>query len=85
MWLMSYISSVFSSLNIPSAQASGQAALATSNQQLNQDAQQVANPDNENLDGTLPHLNQDLQLAQAGAAVIRTSNEMLGSLLDAFA
>jgi hypothetical protein len=74
-----------SSLNMPSAQASGQAALATSNLQLNQNAQLVANPDSENLDGSLPYLNQDLQLSEAGAAVIRTSDKMLGSLLDAFA
>jgi hypothetical protein len=79
---MSPISSVFPSV---SALTSGLAALATSNQQFNQDAQQIANPDNQNLINPLLDASQSLLLTEAGAAVIRTSNQMLGTLLDVFA
>jgi len=77
--------SAFPSLSLPSAPNSGRATIALGNQQLNQDAQQIANPDNENLTNPLLDSNQSLLLAQAGAAVIRASNEMLGTLLDIFA
>lgn len=72
-------------MSLPSAFGTGQAAIAAGNQQLNQDAQQIANPANQNLTDPLLDLSQSLLLAQAGAAVIKTSNEMLGTLLDAFA
>jgi len=52
---------------------------------LSQDAAQIANPDNGNLIAPLVDLSQANLLTQAGAAVIRTSNQMLGSLLDTFA
>ena len=82
---MSPISSGFPSVSFPSAQDSGRAALATSSQQLSQDAQQIANPANENLTNPLLDSSQSLLLTQAGADVIRTSNEMLGTLLDVHA
>jgi hypothetical protein len=82
---MSSISSAFPLLSPGSAVNSGLAGIATGNLQLNQDAQQIANPDNDNLIAPLVDLQQSSLLAQAGAAVIRTSNEMLGSLLDVFA
>jgi hypothetical protein len=82
---MSPISPVAASGSLPSAQSSGLAALATSNLRLNQDAQQIANPDNENVTSPLLDLSQAKRLTQAGAAIIRTSNQMLGTLLDMFA
>jgi hypothetical protein len=82
---MSSIGSNLPSVSLPSAQASGLAALATSSQQLSQDAQQIANPANQNATNPLLDLNQSLVLTEAGAAVIRTSNQMLGTLLNVFA
>jgi len=82
---MSPISSFSPSVSLPSALGAGQATIAAGNQQLNQDAQQIANPANEKLTDPLLDLSQSLLLTEAGAAVIRTSNEMLGTLLDAFA
>ena len=82
---MSPISSAFPSVSFPSAQNSGRAALATSSQQLSQDAQQIANPANENFTDPLVDSTQAVPLTEAGAEVIRTSNQMLGSLLDVFA
>jgi hypothetical protein len=82
---MSSISSSLSSVSLPSAVNSGLATIAAGSRQLNQDAQQIANPDNANLTDPLLNLKQSSLLAEAGAAVIRTSNEMLGSLLDVFA
>jgi hypothetical protein len=70
---------------LPSAQSSGLAALAASNRQLNQDAQQIANPDNQNITNPLLDLSQARLLTEAGADVLRTSNQMLGSLFDMFA
>ena len=82
---MSSIGSNLLSVSLPSAQASGLAALATSSRQLSQDAQQIANPAYENATSPLLDLNQSLVLTEAGAAVIRTSNQMLGTLLNVFA
>ncbi|MGO9992216.1 MAG: hypothetical protein ACLPTF_06845 [Steroidobacteraceae bacterium] len=82
---MSPISNAFPSVSLPNAQDSGRAALATSSQQLSQDAQQIANPANENLTNPLLDTSQSLLLTQAGADVIRTSNEMLGTLLNVHA
>lgn len=82
---MSTISSISSSAILPSAQNSGLEAIAAGNQRLSQDAQQVANPDSQNLTAPLVDLNQALVLAQAGANVISTENKMLGTLLDALA
>jgi hypothetical protein len=82
---MSAISSVSPSVSLPSAQYSGRAALAASSQQLSQDAQQIASPGNENVTNPLLFSSQSLLLAQAGADVIGTSNQMMGALLDVFA
>jgi hypothetical protein len=83
---MSPISSIYPPVNPPpSAQNSGLAAIATGNQKLIEDAQQIANPDSPNVTGSLVDLNQALVLTEAGANVISTENKMLGSLLDAFA
>lgn len=82
---MSPISGIASSVSVPPAQNSGLAALATSSQQLSQAAQQVANPTNANFIDPMVAASQSLYLTQAGAAVISTSNEMMGTLLDVFA
>jgi hypothetical protein len=82
---MSSISSSFSTVSLPSAVNSGLATLSAAGQRLNQDAQQIANPANENPTNPLLDLKQSSLSAEAGAAVIRASNEMLGSLLDVFA
>lgn len=82
---MSPISSAFASVTTPNAQDSGLAAIATGNQRLNTDAQQIANPAGQNVTGALVDLNQTLLLAEAGANVISTQNKMLGTLFDAFA
>jgi hypothetical protein len=82
---MSVISSAYPFASLPSAQDSGLAALSTSSQQLSQDAEQIANPDNASLAGPLTGSSQSLLLTQAGADVIRASDQMLGSLLNVFA
>jgi hypothetical protein len=63
---------------------SGLATIAAGTQRLNQDAQQIANPD-ESSTGPLLDLNQASLQSQAGADVLRTANQMLGSLFNAFA
>jgi hypothetical protein len=82
---MSPISNIFPSVNLSNAQDSGLAAIATGNQKLSEDAQQIANPDSPNVTGSLVDLNQALVLAEAGANVISTEKKMLGTLLDALA
>jgi hypothetical protein len=82
---MGPINSTSSSLGLQSAQNSGLAAIAAGSQGLNQDAQQIANPDSPNVTNALVDLNQSLLLAQAGADVISTSNSMLGTFLDVLA
>jgi hypothetical protein len=59
--------------------------IATGNQQLNQDAAQIANAGDQTPINPLVDLSQSSLLAEAGAEVIRASNQMLGTLLDAFA
>ncbi len=83
--LMNPISGVLPPVASPSATSSGLAALASGNQRLTQDAQQIANPNNQDLINPLLDANQSLLLFEAGAAVLKTSNRMLGSLLDVFA
>ena len=61
------------------------AAISAGNQQLSRDAAQITNPENGNPVGPLTDLSQSKVLAEAGAAVIRASNQMLGTLLDTFA
>jgi hypothetical protein len=82
---MNTISGTYSPASLSSAFSSGAATIATGSQQLARDAQQVANPDGQNSTAPLVDLTQSSQLAQAGAAVVRTSNEVLGTLLNAFA
>jgi hypothetical protein len=82
---MSSITSVPSLTGLPSAVGSGSAAIASGSQLLNQDAQQIANPNNQHLLDPLTNLSQANLLAEAGADVIRASNGMLGTLLDIFA
>lgn len=68
-----------------SALNSGAATVAAGVQQLNRDAQQIANPNGQASTKPLLDLNQSSLLSQAGADVLSTSDKMLGSLLDAFA
>jgi hypothetical protein len=82
---MSPISSILSSANLAGAQSNGIAAIAAGNQRLTQDAQQIANPDSQNVAPALVDLNQSRLLTEAGANVISTENKMLGTLLDSFA
>ncbi len=82
---MSPITGVLPPVSLPAAQDSGLLSMATSSQQLNQEAQQIANPDNQNVLNPLLDASQSLLLFEAGAAVIKASNRMLGSLLDVFA
>jgi len=82
---MSPISSILFSANPAGAQSNGLAAIATGNQKLSQDAQQIANPDSQNVTSALLDLNQSRVLTAAGANVISTENKMLGALLDSFA
>jgi hypothetical protein len=79
------ISAAFPSSSLPSAQNNGLEAIATATQRLNQDAQQIANPEDQSLVSPLLDSSQSLLLAQAGAQVIRTSNQTIGTLLDIFA
>jgi hypothetical protein len=79
---MSTINSVNSSIS--AAIYSGLSTVSGGSQRLAQDAQQIANPDAD-ATGSLLDLPQASTQAQAGADVIRTSNQTLGSLLNAFA
>jgi hypothetical protein len=72
-------------VNLYSAFNSGVSTVAAGAQNLERDAQQIANPDGPDSTDSLLNLNQSSQLSQAGADVIRTSNQMLGTLLNAFA
>jgi hypothetical protein len=82
---MSPLSSALTTVSLPSTQYSGLAALTTSSQQLSQDAQQIASPATENLTNPLLNSSQSLLLTEAGAEVVRTSNQMIGALLNVFA
>jgi hypothetical protein len=82
---MTPISTAFPPASLPSAQDSGLAAIATAAQRLNQDAQQIANPADQSVTTPLLDSSQSLLLAQAGAQVIRTSDQTIGTLLDIFA
>ena len=70
--------------SVAAAVNSGLSTVSAGALRLNQDAQQIANPD-QSATGPLVDLGQASIEAQAGADVIRTSNQMLGSLLNAFA
>jgi hypothetical protein len=80
---MTSINSAFPSFS-PAAANSGLATISAGFQQVTQDAQQIANPDQSSTNALLD-LSQASLLSQAGADVIRASDNMLGSLFDAFA
>jgi hypothetical protein len=82
---MGPISSIALPSSLPSAQSSGLSAIASSSRRLDQDAQQIADPNGHNVTDSVLDLSQALLSAQAGADVISTSNNMLGTLLDIFA
>lgn len=82
---MSPISSTSASAALASAANNGVSAISNGSRQLDQDAQQIANPNSPDVTSALVDTTQSLQLAQAGADVISASNEMLGTLLDVFA
>lgn len=68
--------------------ANGLAAITTGRSQLDQEAQQLANPDNsESAAATRALLDtqQSLQITQAGANIVSTSDQMMGTLLNIFA
>lgn len=82
---MSSIDSAISYVSLSSATNSGLATIANGSQLLNQAAEQIADPANQNLTGPLASLDQSSMLAEAGAEVISAANQMLGTLLDVFA
>lgn len=82
---MSPISNLFPAASQFNAQDGGLAAIAAGNLKLSGDAQQIANPDSQSVTAPLVDLNQALLLTEAGAQVIGTESQMLGTLLDAFA
>jgi hypothetical protein len=72
---------------LPSFPATGSAlaAMSTAQQELSQDASQIANPDNPPSTQALTNLQQSSALNGAAADVIDTSNQMMGTLLNVFA
>jgi hypothetical protein len=72
---------------LPSLPATGSAlaAISTAQQELSQDASQIANPDNAPSTQALTNLQQSSALNGAAADVIDTSNQMMGTLLNVFA
>lgn len=82
---MSPISSISPAGGGASALASGAALIGTASAELNQDAFAIANPDAADLTAPLADLSQSTLAAEAGAAVIKAADNMLGSLLDVFA
>jgi len=82
---MNSINSISASAALSGAANSGVAAIATGSNRLNQEAQQIADPNSPSLATALVNTAQSLQIAQAGADVISTSNDMLGTLLNTFA
>ena len=79
---MNTISSALPSLP---ATSSGLSALSTAQQELSQDASQIANPDNPPSTQALTNLQQSSALNGAAADVIDTANRMMGTLLNVFA
>jgi hypothetical protein len=72
---------------LPSLPATGSAlaGLSTAQQELSQDASQIANPDSPPATQSLLNLQQSSALNGAAADVIDTSNQMMGTLLNVFA
>ena len=82
---MSPISGIAPSGVLPSAAGSGLAAIAAGTRQLDQDAEQIATSTDGVPVAPLADLKQASLTAEAGAAVLRASDKMLGTLLDMFA
>ena len=82
---MNPISSISTSAALSSAADSGVAAISTGSRRMDQESQQISDPNSPDVTPALLNTTQSLQIAQAGADVISTSNEMLGTLLDIFA
>jgi hypothetical protein len=77
--------SALPSFNLPSALTSAQSGLANSGQRLAEDAQQIANPDSSSVTAALVDSTQTLLQAQAAAAILKTADQLTGTLLDTFA
>lgn len=82
---MSPFSSISPAGGGASALASGTALIGTAGAELNQDALEIATPDAADLTAPLLDLNQSQLMAEAGAAVVKAADGMLGTLLDVFA
>jgi membrane protease subunit (stomatin/prohibitin family) len=74
-----------STAGLTSALQNGLGLIDSASAQLNQDAAEIANPAAPDLTAPLLDLNQSKFMAEAGAAVVRASDRMLGSILDVFA
>jgi hypothetical protein len=68
-----------------SSVSSGLAAISYGTARLDQDAQQIANPNDGLPVAPLVDLSQASLEAEAGAAVVHASDKILGTLLDIFA
>ena len=79
---MNTLSQLYASVQGPGAISSGLATVAKANERLNRDAQQVANPERTDLTAALVDSKQAQRQAEAGAAILRAADRMLGSLLD---
>ncbi len=79
-----------SGFSLPSAYSSATAGLASANQSLEEDAQQIATSTGNGADpadvaGALVGANQSLLLAEAAAKIVKTADQMLGTLFDSHA
>jgi hypothetical protein len=72
-------------MNPISSLSASAAAISTGSRRLDEDAQQISDPNSPDVTSALVDSTQSLQIAQAGADVISASNQMLGTLLDIFA
>jgi hypothetical protein len=76
---------ISASAALSGAAAGGLAAISAGSSRLDQEAQQIADPNSPDVTDALVNTTQSLQSAQAGADIISASNQMLGTLLDIFA
>jgi membrane protease subunit (stomatin/prohibitin family) len=74
-----------STAGLNGALQSGVGLINSASAELDQDAAEIADPAAPDLTAPLLDLNQSKFMAEAGAAVVRASDRMLGSILDAFA
>jgi|HubBroStandDraft_2_1064218.scaffolds.fasta_scaffold739288_2 hypothetical protein len=82
---MTPISSISPAAGGASALTSGTALIGSASAALDRDAVEIANPDAADLTSPLLDLSQSEFMAEAGAAVVKTADGMLGTLLDVFA